>query len=168
MKVIVSGPTNPGQGARTIIRNTLMRYQRNNGIVALGTGCAKGVDTLAAVNGLELLPDAEHHLFIPAAPSNIVVIRREGDRFVEHLCQSGRTDADSYGIRNEAMCRWAKEEGVLLAFPNDGREVQRGSGTWWTVRIAGRMQVPCVITPLDGSPVERLASTTTTPRADWL
>lgn len=160
MKVIVSGPTVPSSNATRIIREALLRWDANNGIEALGTGCAFGVDTVAALEGFARLPGAEHHLFIPAAPSNVAGILEEaGDVFVQHFCQAGHTDADSYGIRNTTMCDWVRGEGVLLAFPNTGREVQRGSGTWWTVRIAGRMQVPCVVQPLDGSPVLRLPKT---------
>lgn len=155
MKAIVSGPQNPGPLAQALISDTLARFDANNGIDAVGTGCARGVDTIAALEARDLFPNAEHHLFIPAAPSNVAALKAEGDVWVEHLCQRGRTDADSYGIRNATLCEWAHGEGVLLAFPANGREVKR-SGTWWTIRIAGRMHVPCVIHPLDGSRVERL------------
>lgn len=169
MRLIVTGPENALPTAREKVRAALIRWEANNGVREFGSGCARGVDSIFALEALSLFPEAEHHLFVPAARSNAVELTSYGDVWVEHFCPAAATDGEAYGKRNTAMCEWAHEDGgVLLAFPNDGREVRRGSGTWWTVRIAQRLRLAVIIEPLDGSPVVRLDTNTTPPRADWL
>lgn len=104
------------------------------------TGGAVGVDSLVAAAAAEFFPEARHLVIAPAAPWSERVPEGAELRYAA----AGRTDPDSYMLRNDAL---VAEADVLIAFPEGAREVLR-SGTWATVRRARKAGRPVRIFPL--------------------
>jgi hypothetical protein len=101
------------------------------------TGAANGVDTIAAKICLLKHPEANHSVYVPAAPHNEAVVRFAQARGAKILrCADRGTPAKSYRERNERMLDSADELVAILHRPEFYR-----SGEWMTVNIAERRGV---------------------------
>ena len=108
------------------------------------TGCANGVDTVAAVISARTLPDADHVLYIPDGPFNKDVVAKvrqnlSTNNVLEEIICPGALNggrAHSYRIRNEMMVKGADE---LVAFVRSVHFYR--SGEWMTINIAERLGV---------------------------
>lgn len=97
------------------------------------SGAAHGVDTVCALAAMDLYPDAEHRVYVPAAPHNrelVALLRARGA--VVLLAPAERSNAASYMARNDWM---VADCTALTGFPYTLCEELR-SGTWATIRRA--------------------------------
>jgi hypothetical protein len=99
------------------------------------SGAVFGVDTAAALAAIDLYPEAEHRVYVPAAWHNADVVtqlRRRGAVVFDVDCAS--STAASYMARNDLM---VADCTALVGFPYTLTEELR-SGTWATIRRARR------------------------------
>jgi hypothetical protein len=114
------------------------------------TGAARGVDTLAALVSAVTLPDAEHVVYVPAAPCNddvietLVNITHHAVKIVS--CPERAGMSATYRLRNKIMVEGADE---LVAFVHS-REFYR-SGEWMTINIARDYNVQVMLWELPQS-----------------
>jgi predicted Rossmann fold nucleotide-binding protein DprA/Smf involved in DNA uptake len=109
------------------------------------SGAAFGVDTAAALAAVDLHPEAEHRVYVPAAWHNEVAVeqlRRLGAVVFE--VDPAETTAASYMVRNDLMVAACTE---LIGFPYTLVEELR-SGTWATIRRARRARRAVRLFPL--------------------
>lgn len=109
------------------------------------SGAAFGVDTAAALAAIDLYPDAEHRVYVPAAWHNADVVEqlRERSALVIDVDSAGSAAA-SYMERNDFM---VADCTALIAFPYTLAEELR-SGTWATIRRARRARRSIRLFPL--------------------
>lgn len=107
------------------------------------SGCANGVDTVAALSAWSEHWTAKHLLLVPEA-------KYHNERLVlymgKHPDVEVRQVPGGYLKRDDAI---VKESNELVAFPRTAREILR-SGTWATIRRARKAGVPVRLFPLEG------------------
>jgi hypothetical protein len=97
------------------------------------SGAAFGVETVCALAAMELYPDAQHRVYVPAAPHNrgaLALLRARGAVIL--LAPSGGSEAASYIARDDWMLADCT---ALTGFPYTPVEELR-SGSWATIRRA--------------------------------
>lgn len=104
-------------------------------ITTVRSGCAYGVDTLAA-NWADLY-GFDLELYVPAANHNDDLVKELAERSKVIVCDSG---PEPYRIRNNMMVKGADQ---LIAFVK--RSTFYRSGEWMTINIARKFKVPVEI-----------------------
>jgi predicted Rossmann fold nucleotide-binding protein DprA/Smf involved in DNA uptake len=109
------------------------------------SGAAFGVDTAAALAAIDLYPDAEHRVYVPAAWHNSEAVEqlRERSALIVEVGSTGSAAA-SYMARNDFM---VADCTALIGFPYTLAEELR-SGTWATIRRARRARRAIRLFPL--------------------
>lgn len=112
------------------------------------SGCAYGIDTLAAWLAVGVNADLE--FYQPAAPYNQEVVRslvgHEG--VVVKRCVAADTNPSSYRNRNNAMLQGADQ---LVAFVKKPADEYYRSGEWMTINIARTHHIETQVYQLPGS-----------------
>jgi hypothetical protein len=113
------------------------------------TGMADGVDTVAALVSVRMLPHARHILYRPAARHNDQLAERLPIEWTKHGlgiidCPQGKDQADSYRLRNREMVKTADE---LVAFVRNKKFYR--SGEWMTINIAKKYYVKVELVLID-------------------
>ena len=104
------------------------------------SGCAAGVDTVAAEITASLFQQVKLHLFVPAAPHNnelVATLERAGDAEITRLPNVRATRGAAYRDRNRVMVAGSTELRAVLRKPTFYR-----SGEWMTVNIANNLRIP--------------------------
>jgi len=107
------------------------------------TGCALGLDTLAATTCAHKLPSARHVLFVPAAPYDQRIFRKmyialnQSSEFTVVKVPSVGLNPENYRARNQMMLQDATE---LCAFVHSDKFYR--SGEWMTINLAKKDKVP--------------------------
>ena len=135
MIVAFTGPShlNREQELSVVARMESLAYEHSDGLDTWRSGCAYGVDTIAARQAI-LSGILGVELFVPAAPHNDKLVEELADRARIVRLPSGQ--ADPYRRRNEAMILSAS---LLVAFLK--RPTFYRSGEWMTVNIAHKFGV---------------------------
>jgi hypothetical protein len=126
------------------------------------TGGCEGVDTYACCELVRSRPTARHIVVIPYGYKWNVGHHKWAE---EHGCEVLDMPKPPRGekrhpnlLRNDYMLELAREltgeRAKLVAFPGGPTEVQR-SGTWATIREAGKQQMAFSIYPLSTAPASR-------------
>jgi predicted Rossmann fold nucleotide-binding protein DprA/Smf involved in DNA uptake len=111
--------------------------ERNATLDTWRSGCAHGVDTIAArqaIMGDVLIVE----LYVPAAPHNADLVEELAPRATIIRCPSGN---EPYRIRNNLMVEGAD---LLIAFVRSEHFYR--SGEWMTINIARKLGVPVDVT----------------------
>lgn len=99
------------------------------------SGCALGVDTVAAY--LAFAVDADLELYIPFAAHNDTLVRQLAPYAKVIRCTKRSTTAASYRKRNEVMVGGSSHLLAFLKKPDFYR-----SGEWMTINIARNLGIP--------------------------
>lgn len=148
LKVIsFTGPENLLPEHISLIEKTLQNYTWGDRYVS---GAAHGVDTVCALEMLDLCPEAEHQLIVPNY--------RHNEDLVELWVDMGKVNPKFSVIfmprhtgpldRNTKMVELSTHQ---VAFPESQEEKVR-SGTWSTIRRARKKGIPTYFYPLSGTP----------------
>ena len=125
-----SGPVDITDSEALLVHEALQRIEPADVYIS---GAAFGVDTAAALAAIDLYPEAEHRVYVPAAPHNrelVALLRARGA--VVLFAPAERSNAASYMARSDWM---VADCTTLTGFPYTLVE-ELCSGTWATIRRA--------------------------------
>jgi hypothetical protein len=133
MKIAFTGPSDLGREQELLVVRRMEALAAD--LDTWRSGCAKGVDTIAAYQGI-LSGVLNVELYVPAAPHNTKLVEELEPRARIIHCPERAKLSDAYRARNEMMCLHAD---LLVGFVKSPAFYR--SGEWMTINIARKFGV---------------------------
>lgn len=150
-RIVFTGPEGLHARVEAYVRLVIIRDLQQYEPTEFISGCAVGLDTLAAETALEAYPGVVHRFVVPQGRHNEHLVSRMEDRIaagetniiVQRIMDTPRSQ-NPHLYRNVVMIKRGE---LLAAMPESPLELQR-SGTWHTIRRARDKGMPIHFFPL--------------------